>query len=235
MRQNVSLSHDAVISFYRRIPLLHGIRDDDLELLAQKTRPYCYDQGETIFRMGDPPNRIYFVYEGVVAELVSYGISEEIIIRHRKPYDYIGEMGVLLERSYPNTAMAGSALTLLGIPRQTFCPIARNNPDILLHVIGQLSDRLQSSSQKRASDLSLDARGRLASTLLQLTAHAEGREISIAITQAQLATAAGTVRQTVARILGEWRRAGYLSTQRGRIVVEDLNALLDIVSEEASR
>jgi CRP-like cAMP-binding protein len=47
----------------------------------------------------------------------------------------------------------------------------------------------------------------------------------VTISQAELAQRTGMTRQTVAKALGKWRRAGWLITGRGRIVVLDHSKL----------
>jgi CRP-like cAMP-binding protein len=47
----------------------------------------------------------------------------------------------------------------------------------------------------------------------------------VTISQAELAQRTGMTRQTVAKALGKWRRAGWLITGRGRIVVLDHHKL----------
>lgn len=232
---STQISHEDRLAFFRRVPLLRGLDDAALDMLAEKSLPYRHRAGSMIFRMGDASHRIYFVFSGRVAEYVCYGASEHIIVKLRKQFDYIGEMGALLEQPYPNIAMAHTEVLLLGVPKQVFLSVSHRFPSILMYIIRELTDRLIASSQKMVSYMNLDAEGKLAFTLLKLIGGAEGDAAGINITQAVLASATGIVRQTVARILGDWRKQGWISTLRGQIVVEDMNALLDIISASELR
>jgi len=66
----------------------------------------------------------------------------------------------------------------------------------------------------------MDAEARVARLLLHLDRLNE-RVGYITISQAELSHWAGLTRQTVAAILGRWRRRGWLTTGRGRIVLFD--------------
>jgi CRP-like cAMP-binding protein len=53
----------------------------------------------------------------------------------------------------------------------------------------------------------------------------------VTISQEELARRIGATRQTTAKILGQWRRAGWIVTGRGRIVVLDRAALRKVTGD----
>ena len=75
----------------------------------------------------------------------------------------------------------------------------------------------------------LDAPGRLASTIVNLTTNSKQKSMNIRITQSALAFSSGMARQTAAKILSDWRKEGIISTERGKLSVLDFNKLLDII------
>ena len=77
----------------------------------------------------------------------------------------------------------------------------------------------------------LDAPGRLASTIVNLTTSTQKKSMKVRITQSALASSSGMARQTAAKILSDWRKEGIISTERGRFCVHDFNRLLDIILE----
>ena len=52
----------------------------------------------------------------------------------------------------------------------------------------------------------LDAPGRLASIIVNLTTNSSQKNMTIRITQSSLAASSGMARQTAAKILGNWRK-----------------------------
>jgi CRP-like cAMP-binding protein len=80
------------------------------------------------------------------------------------------------------------------------------------------ANRLRKSSAREGALAFLDAQARLARLLIQL----DKEEIDkgyITISQGELAQRTGLTRQTVAKALGRWRRAGWLITGRGHILL----------------
>jgi CRP-like cAMP-binding protein len=87
-----------------------------------------------------------------------------------------------------------------------------------------LAQRLRSSAERESALAFEDAPARLASTLLKLDY--ENRALGyMTISQEELAQHIGITRQTAAKILGKWRRAGWIITGRGKIVALDRAAL----------
>ena len=84
--------------------------------------------------------------------------------------------------------------------------------------------RLQASSRREESLAFFDARERLARTLLSLDQLSKARGY-ITLSQEELAQRTGMTRQTVAAVLGDWRRNGWLLTGRGHIVILNRGAL----------
>jgi len=80
------------------------------------------------------------------------------------------------------------------------------------------------SSERESALAFLDSSARVARVLL-LLAYQEGDEGVITITQENLAQHAGLARPTVTKILSQWRSAGWIETERTKIIVLDREAL----------
>jgi CRP-like cAMP-binding protein len=89
-------------------------------------------------------------------------------------------------------------------------------------LIAVLSERLRRTSQRLLDALYLPADTRVARCLAQLLVLYESDgEVSIPLTQADVATMAGVTRSTANRILRDAERAGALQMRRGHIDVID--------------
>lgn len=227
---------EAKINFLKEVPILKNIPDEMLLEVCDKCVCKNFRKGELVYKKGDPPNWVYFVYSGHVAEFVGYSSSVEIIVKTRKKYDYIGEMGALIDQSYPNTAIALEAVTLLAISKEVFLKIVHNNISVMKHINEALIDRLVKSSKNIINVMYLDASGRLAFILVGLVNDKNGDIDSlIRVTHSELASTAGMARQTASLLLGEWRDQGIVETTRGGIRVLDLDRLMDIIIDSELR
>src|SRR3990172_11186073 len=133
--------------------------------------------------------------------------------------DFLGEVGVLTKEARSSSAIARTDSELLVIPRQAFLNILEAEPELVWRMLGLIAIRLRESSERESALAFLNAEGRLARLLLQL-GRKELEKGYITISQEELAERTGQTRQTVAKALGRWRRAGWLITGRGRIMLQ---------------
>ncbi len=224
-------NHANILIFLKEVPLLSKVPGDVLDNVSRSGVIKSYKKGNIIYRKGDPSNWIYFVLSGHVAEFVGYNSSVEIIVKTRKRLDYMGEMGILADEPYPNTSIALENVTLAAFPKEKFLEMIMGTPSILLYITKELIDRLVNSCKNTINAMYLDAPGRLAFVLVNLATdkgmNANGTEIHI--TQSELASTAGMVRQTASILLEEWKGRGILETLRGMIKIKDITSLTDII------
>lgn len=227
---NGRLNYD-ILNFLREIPLLKSVPKDVLESISITSAIKDYKKGSIIYKKGDPSNWVYFILTGHVAEFVGYNSSVEIIVKTRKRLDYIGEMGILADMPYPNTAIALEKVTLVAFSKEKFMELVLSTSSVLQYINKELIDRLVNSSINAINAMYLDASGRLAFALVNLATDKAGHtnDTIINITQSELASTAGMARQTASILLEEWRENGILETLRGSIKVKDINRLMDII------
>lgn len=202
-----------------------------MENVSLSSKVKHYKKGNIIYRKGDPSNWIYFVYSGHVAEFVGYKSSVEIIVKTRKKYDYIGEMGILVDEPYPNTAIALEKLTMIAFSKEKFLELMLVTPSIMQYINKELIDRLVNSCKNTINAMYLDASGRLAFAIVNLATDKAGytNDTIIYVTHNELASTAGMARQTASVLIEEWRQKGILETQRGKIKIKDIYKLMDII------
>lgn len=115
------------------------------------------------------------------------------------------------------------------LPRRIFLTVVRNEPTVSEFLLRTLACRLKYAAQYAIAHAYLNATARLAYLLLSLETE-EGKAGGIDITQEDLALRCGLARQTVVRIISEWRDAGWIQTSRGRLDDIDRKALSQIVA-----
>lgn len=150
-----------------------------------------------------------------------------MVINEMRSGDIFGELGILTRRSRSTSAVAQSQSVLLVIPRQTFLSVLDQEPQLARALLEITASRLQMSGKRESALAFLDAQARLASLLLALEEQEQDKGY-VTISQDELAHRTGLIRQTVAKALGKWRRAGWLITGRGRILILNRKALEDL-------
>jgi len=214
-----------LISFFKTVPLLVGLSDSSLLNLALKCRTRNVPRGYIVFSRGDTAEVFYIIYTGMTAEFAGSPRGDvEIFIKERRQGDFFGEMGILLDEPATVTEMAIHDSTLVIIRRDVFLKLVDQEPSVASFLMRTFARRVKASGEQQATNTLLQAPSRLAYIVLRLEQE-EGSRGIISETQDYLAQRSGLARQTVARILGEWQKKGWISTHRGWLQVNDRMAI----------
>jgi CRP/FNR family transcriptional regulator, cyclic AMP receptor protein len=208
----------------RKIPLFSGVSEATLAALARSSYRKKIEKGATLFYRGDPAEAFFLLQTGEIIIVLTNSDGRELIINVMQPGDFFGELGLLTGQPRSADAMARRASELVIIPRQAFLEAVEKEPRLSRRLLEVTAFRLSRSSEFETSLAFLDAHARLARVLLELDGQNEERGY-ITISQDELARRSGLIRQTVAKILGQWRRKGWLLTGRGHIMLLNRSAL----------
>jgi CRP/FNR family transcriptional regulator len=145
----------------------------------------------------------------------------------------LGTVAVFDGSGYPGTAQVIEECSVLVIARNDCLTLVNRYPVFALAVIHDLGSRLRSSAEQIRSLAVERVEQRIARTLLKLgeTAGSEvpdGRVIEMPLTRQDVADMTGTTVETAIRVMSRLRRAGLIRTRRGKVVLVDLDALLQI-------
>jgi CRP-like cAMP-binding protein len=109
--------------------------------------------------------------------------------------------------------------------------IIQRYPRISLHLLITLAGRLRRTTDAYLAYSTLDVNGRLAMQLLRLSEqhgvrNSEGERIDLRLTQTDLGALVGASRESVNKVMGYFRRQGYISVDdRNQITVRNRQAL----------
>lgn len=212
-----------------RAPLFARMAEDNLKRLAAVCSVRRAEKGAVMYTEGEAATALYVVMSGCVVEYVTGPNDFEMAVKERRQYDYFGETGMLIDEPHYVTAIASQPSALVVIPKNEFLARIRSEPSISRHIMRVMAHRLLLSARHQIAYMNLDASARLAYLLLTLEAESGGTG-AVSSSQENLAQRCGLARQTVARLLGEWKDAEWIRTGRGRIDRIDTKALNHILS-----
>ena len=207
-----------VRTYLDQLPLFSGLGDAAYSAFASHGNLVNFKKGEFIFFQGDPSEKFYIVRSGMISILLASSDGREMVINEIRPGDFFGELGLLTKKTRSTSAVARAECELLVFPGRAFLSLIDSEPLLARRLLEITADRLRSSSERESALAFLDAQARLVRLLLQLDKQ-ELEKGYVTISQGELAQRTGLTRQTVAKALGRWRRAGWLITGRGRILV----------------
>jgi CRP/FNR family cyclic AMP-dependent transcriptional regulator len=216
------------------------LQPEQLVALRLAGRPKQYSPGGTIFTEGGRSDFVILLDKGTVKVTTTAENGYTSVLALRGADDLIGEFGCLDDRPRAASVLALTPVTAVLITCQRFLGLLRERSDLLLSLLMITAARVRESDRRQlefGAYLAIDRVGRV---LLDLARrHGEPVEgspgsVYVPTLQRDLAGAAGASRETVVRTLHGLSESGVISTQRGGIVVTDLELLHTIVSHVTS-
>jgi CRP/FNR family cyclic AMP-dependent transcriptional regulator len=203
----------AITDTLAAVPLFAGLRQPELEALAQRMRPRRYKENEALFHRDDPGAAMYVILSGQVKIHNEGADGTDIIIRVFKAGDHFGELSLLdgSDRSADATTMEPTEMLML--TRGDLEATIERNPRIAMNMMASLATRIRVSNVSIESLSALDVKGRVARVLLDLAEeHGEivdgGTRINVRLTQSELAAHVGASRESVNKEIGKFRKRG---------------------------
>ena len=231
-------SADVRLEMLGRAPLFRALDDAALARVNERCSAVACLPGETIHHEGDPAERLFVVATGVV-ELLTHGaegrrVLHDVVV----PGESFGSLPVLGDDRYRHDAVALRPGCLLRISSGTFRTLLREVPGVAEAALEVTAQRLR-DAQRSVHDLStLPVDGRLAATLLRLAAKTgerrpDGLHVGQPLPQVDLAAMTGTSPESVSRVFGRWRAAGWIATGGDGPVLRDPDALAAVAEGAA--
>ena len=105
-----------------------------------------FSDGEFIFRVGDPADKLYVVAEGDVEILIGDCLIEVV-----RPECVFGEMALIDDRARAASAKAKGRCVLVPITKKHFLLLLRARPDFAIEVMRVMSRRIRSMDALKVS------------------------------------------------------------------------------------
>ncbi|THH37460.1 Crp/Fnr family transcriptional regulator [Aliishimia ponticola] len=203
--------------------LPRALRDE----LVARSRIIKVAAGKQIFGPGQATDSLLFLLEGTVRVSQTSESGREIVLYRAVAGQscVMTTACVLAEDAQAAEGVAETDVRAVALPKSVFDEMVSLSPDF--------RDFVMSAYRRRIHDLlrviddvafgRID--GRLANRLLELAGTAD----SLSVTHQQLATELGTAREVISRQLHEFQRRGWIVQSRGKIDIEDRDALAHVV------
>ncbi len=213
-------------------PLINRLSADASCGIISKVRQLRYKKGEVIFKEGETPRNLYCIHKGKV-KITQTGIDGKVQVVHlAHEGDVLGYRAILGEDRYScsGTTMEDSILCV--IPRKEFSSLVEQNPQAAIEVIRLLTAVLKETEKKVTIHAQRPVKERLAQCLLMLKDNfgleADGTTINVNITREEIASIAGTTRETVIRLLADLTDEHVVEVHNKRVKILNLQGLTDV-------
>lgn len=224
-KQKVTLGIDnRAIEALKGIPLFSAIGAEDLCELARHVTRRHYRQGEIIFHRGDFGSTLHIIETGNVKISITSEDGGEVVLTYLGHSDFFGEFAVLDEKPRSATATAVEATQTWALERADLLEFLKWYPQVAIRILAVVTQRLRDLNSRLEEIVSSDPSARLANTLLKLVrTHGcetpQGWEISLSLTQSELAGMAGISKVTIGRLLRQFQAIGMIKTENRRYTI----------------
>ena len=200
---------------------LTGPEQSQFQTIAQEI---THPAGAVIFSEGDPASGVYLVCSGQVKLTTSSGDHHRMILKIAQPGDLLGLSAILNELPYEVTAQTLVQSTFKYVARQFFLDFIRSSVNAgYAAALALAKEHHEVFLGARRLALSPSATARIAHVLMEFM-HSAGTEESshvfpMMLTHAELASLAGTSRETVTRLLNQFEREGIITRHDSMVTV----------------
>lgn len=220
----------------RHSSLVSELSEEEIAAVAKICSDQIYPKGRHIFREGDPARRVYILNRGYVQLSVGQTAPRRRVLGILKGGQVFGEETLGLRALYQATATAYEECWAVLLPKEKLLDLVRHSPGLSLNVIRILTRKL-SEARTDLQDRGLDARQRVAKTLLKLgeshgrpiLAESSLRKLGIAISHRRLAGLIGGNRAHISTILSDFKKLGMVDYQGRKLLlnIDGLSRCLD--------
>ena len=217
------------------VALLADLTADERDAIQRQCRWKRYDVHEQIFDRQSEARDVHFLVSGRV-RVVNYSMAgREITLDDLREGSHFGELAALDNEPRSASVMALEDVLVASLPQEAFLSVLATHPTIALKLMRKLASIVRASTE-RIMDLStLGANNRVHAELLRQARtrktadnEAEIRPIPV---HGDIASRVSTTRETVARVLNDLARRKIVERTKDSLIVQDLQALEDMVEE----
>jgi len=217
--------------FLSKVSIFSSLEKENLDLLANATREVTYKKGQTIITSEEMGNTFFIVKSGRVKVTAEAFGGREIVLTTLPPLSFFGEMSIIDGEPRSATITALEETKLITMERDVFMGMLHRYPQIAIKILTILCQRLRRADELIQGLRFLSASGRFIQTLFKLSDEygvetEEGRLINLKLTHQELASLAGSSKESMRKIISNFQKKGYIKFYRGKITILKEDMLL---------
>ncbi len=184
-----------------------------------------YPRGALLFVEGQPTRGLFLMCAGQAKLYVNSAEGQSLTLRIVEPGEVLCLSSLIADEPYPVTAETLCPSQVSFLPRLAFLQLMRAHPDVSLRVAKHLSMEISKAwQQTRMLALAPDTNAKLTQFLFawaekhgQVTA--DGLRITLHMTHEEIARNIGASRESISRILSDWKQRGVIRVAAGRMTI----------------
>ncbi len=196
---------------------------EELENIALDRELRYYNKKDIVYQEGQRPHWLFFIVSGKVKCFQTNEFGKELITHIYKTGDFFGHQALITDSSYSDTCISLENTTIRLIPKDAFKLLLYNNRDFAAQFIRMIANQVDETEQQLIELAYSSVRRKVAVALLSFLE--KENDNAIDISREDLASKAGTAKETLIRTLSEFKSENLITVEGGSIIVVDKEAL----------
>ena len=206
-----------------------------VQALSAVTSPAAYPKTAILFVEGQSPRGVFILCGGRVKLSTSSANGQSLIVRIADPGEVLGLPATVTGKPYELTAEVIEPAQAKFIARDDFLAFLRQHGEAALRVAQQLGETYHCAiAEMRTIGLSHSVGEKLARFLLDFSAgHDDGKgeaKVTLTLTHEEIAQMIGASRETVTRLLGQFKRKQLLDIKGSTLIIKNKAGLENVLS-----
>jgi CRP/FNR family transcriptional regulator len=206
-----------------------------VQTLSAVTSPAAYPKTAILFVEGQSPRGVFILCGGRVKLSTSSANGQSLIVRIADPGEVLGLPATVTGKPYELTAEVIEPAQAKFIARDDFLAFLRQHGEAALRVAQQLGETYHCAiAEMRTIGLSHSVGEKLARFLLDFSAgHDDGKgevKVTLTLTHEEIAQMIGASRETVTRLLGQFKRKQLLDIKGSTLIIKNKAGLENVLS-----
>lgn len=226
---NIIASKEQVMSRLGGIPMFSDLSPDNLETLATMVQYRRYQKGSFIVGQNEHGSAMFLLVAGRVKVSVASPEGKELVLNYLEAPAHFGEMALVDGGPRSSDIIAVTDVEAFALDAKDLTAAIQVQPRLALSLIATLSRRLRQTINRLEDMAFHDATHRVMRVVLNVaTAGLESRGVPViqGMTHYDIATLAGTSRETASRVISQLVRDSIITT-KGRSLTVDLIKLTE--------
>jgi CRP/FNR family transcriptional regulator, cyclic AMP receptor protein len=214
----------------RQAPLFEALSEDDERALRADVTNVELGRGERLFAEGDEGDKLYIILRGKIKLTRAAHDGRENLLSVHGPGEMFGELSLFDPSPRTASATAITDASLAGLGHADLRGWLSTRPDVAMHMLQALAQRLRRINDIKADLVFTDVPGRVAKALLDLaerfgTQQDNGIQVHHDLTQEELAQLVGASRETVNKALADFAARGWIQLAAKSVLLLDTDRL----------
>lgn len=214
--------------------MFSDLAEEDIVSLAGMVTLKHFTKGSFVISQNDRGSVMYLLVAGRVKVSLASPEGKELALNYLEAPSHFGEMSLVDAEPRSADVIAVTDTEVLALDARDLSAAIQVQPKLALTLIATLSRRVRGLIGRLEDVVFHDASHRVMRVLLNVaTASYEARGVPVVegFTHYEVATLAGTSRETASRVISQLAKDGIVAT-KGRRVIVDLFALRDRVEAD---